>query len=101
MAGRKDILLDDNFNMIFENGDVKIGDSDAQHVSVILSSPKGAFREYPELGAGLLAWIKNPLSSIRSMRREVTVQLKNDGYKVSNFNIDENQEITLDYENTY
>jgi hypothetical protein len=98
---RSDLLLDENNSIQCSNGDFLCGDSDAQNVDLILVSSKAAFKESPTVGAGLIHWLKKPDSQLRSMRREITVQLENDGYKASNFNVDENGEFTIDYENNY
>jgi hypothetical protein len=101
MEVRKDILLDNNFNMQADGRDILIGDSDAQHVSFLLMSPKNSFKEFPAVGAGLEAWRKKPYSSKASMRREIIEQLKNDGYKAVDLNISNIGEVLLNYDNIY
>jgi hypothetical protein len=98
---RKDILLDENFNMQANGRDILIGESDDQHVSFLLVSPKNSFKEFPTVGAGLELWRKKSFSSVNSMRREIKVQLKNDGYKVVDFELNETGETILNYENDY
>lgn len=98
---RKDILLDDDFNMQADGHDLLIGESDNQHVSFLLMSPKSSFKEFPTVGCGLEMWRKRPFSSVNSMRREIKVQLKNDGYKVADFELNETGETILNYENNY
>jgi hypothetical protein len=98
---RKDILLDDEFNMQANGRDILIGGSDAQHVTFLLISPKNSFKEFPSACVGLEAWRKKPYSSVNSMRREIKVQLKSDGYKVLDFELDKTGETILNYENDY
>ena len=101
METRQDFLLDDNFDPICENGDFVTGDSDSQNVQLLLSYNKAELREFPTAGAGLIHWVKKRLSDLRSMRREVSVQLENDGYKASNFTLDEEGNFDVDYEPNY
>lgn len=101
MAVRKDILLDDNYNLQADGRDLMVGLSDNQHVELLLISPKNSFKEFPVVGAGLEAWRKKQFSSAKSMRREITVQLKNDGYKISELEVSEEGETILNYVNDY
>jgi hypothetical protein len=98
---RTDILVDENFNPICENGDFTTGNSDAQNVQILLSVNKAEFREFPTAGAGLVHFLKKPYNSLRPMRRECKVQLETDGYKMSSFSIDEEGNFEVDYEPNY
>jgi hypothetical protein len=98
---RSDILLNDDYSLKCVNGDFATGDSDAQNVDLLLTSTKGSFKESPAVGVGLINFLKKNVSSLREIRREIMVQLQNDGYKASNFEVDENGEFTIDYEPSY
>jgi len=98
---RKDILLDDNYNLQADGRDLLVAQSDNQHVELLLISPKNSFKEFPAAGSGLEAWRKKQYSSAKSMRREITVQLKNDGYKASELEVSEEGETILNYVNDY
>jgi len=98
---RSDFLLDDNNSPQCEGGDFVCGDADQQNVDLLMISAKGEFKESPNVGCGLIHWLKKPDSQLRSMRREITAQLGADGYKASNFDVDADGEFTIDYENNY
>ncbi|MBE9468970.1 MAG: hypothetical protein IMY72_11725 [Bacteroidetes bacterium] len=98
---RQDFILDENRDLICENGDFTSGNSDAQNVDLLLVSTKGSYKESPVIGVGLIHWLKTQNASLRSMRREIIVQLENDGYKASNFSVEDNGEFNLDYTNNY
>lgn len=49
----KDILLDDNGDLLIQDGDFVIGDADNQHQLDIITATKGEFKEFPEIGVGI------------------------------------------------
>ena len=98
---RNDLILDDNYNPLCRDGDFAPDNSDAQNVQLIMISTKGAWKESPTVGCGLVHWVKKPTQSLRAMKREITVQLEADGYKATGFNVDENGEFTIDYKPIY
>jgi hypothetical protein len=101
MAKRTDILLDENGNYRVENGDFVVGESDDQHVELLLVSTKGSFREYPTLGTGIVNWVKKQNIDLNGLEREIKVNLQADGYKAGNLNIAANGEFNMDYEINY
>ena len=48
-----DILLGDDNDLVFANGDIAIGDGNIQNVMEIIRSFPGFFKQYPLLGVGL------------------------------------------------
>jgi hypothetical protein len=92
----KDILLDSDNDLSFENGDFKIGDSTYQEVKAILENPPGTFKLNGLLGMDLA----NELDEDGGInfRAELKKQLKLDGKKLKKFII-ENGELQLDVEN--
>lgn len=98
---RQDLLLDDDKNLLCDAGDFSAGDSDAQHVDLLIASTKGMFKESPVLGSGLIHYLKKPDGSIREMKREINVQLATDGYKLTAMELDASGDYKIEYQNNY
>lgn len=58
-----------------------IGESDSDHISLIVSSNKGEFKEYPVLGVGE-QYLKS-VGRVSEMRSDIQTQLELDGYKAN------------------
>ena len=101
MANRQDILMDSEGNWMVENGDFVIGESDDQHVEILLASRKGMIRETPVIGAGITDFVNKQNIDLNGLEREITVNLQADGYKSKKLAFDENNEFNLDYETNY
>lgn len=96
---RQDVLLDDNNELIVENGDFVIGDSDNQHAAIIFEAQKGEIRSSPELGFGAMRFVKNSGSTVRKFLRDLKLELEKDGYADPDINIDqENGTLTVNIE---
>jgi hypothetical protein len=72
-----DILLDENYEILFENGDFKVGDSEGQHIKLLLDTFKGDWTQNPTTGIGLIRW-KNGRMDAR-FERECQLQFTADG----------------------
>ncbi|SNA83426.1 conserved hypothetical protein [Flavobacterium psychrophilum] len=88
---RKDILLDTNFDLLIENGDFVIGDSDQQHVNCVFLAHQGEYKEFPKIGFGASNYLKKSKATKEKFIYDLTKQLKYDGYTEA--------EITNDFEN--
>jgi hypothetical protein len=87
MADHTDILLDDTFDLIIENGDFKLGDAWVQDIELILTLSKGELKSDPLLGPYLIQAINAKERNVRIEQR-VKVNLERDGKQVSNIKID-------------
>lgn len=92
-----DILLNSSYDLQIANGDFVIGDSEAQHVELILLANKGDFRQFPFLGVGLKKYINSPGAG-NELGREVGIQLELDGYKVGEVDLSDLSNIQIDAE---
>jgi hypothetical protein len=78
----KDITLDDNLDLIIENGDFKVSDSDMQHIQLICLTDLGHWKQFPLLGVGIEKYIASS-GQVDSLKRNINIQLSSDGYKVN------------------
>jgi hypothetical protein len=92
---RHDIILNDQGDLLIKDGDFVVGESDQQHVELLLSATKGSFLQYPTIGVGLANYVNKQDVDMAELRRAIEVNLKADGYKVNkliteagNFNVD-------------
>lgn len=78
-----DILLDDNLDItISSDGDFKVTESDYQSSVLILNTYFGAWKLNPLCGMGLARY-KGSAGTQLQIRREISVQLQADGFKVN------------------
>lgn len=85
---RKDIALDQNNDLKIVNGDFAITSSDQQHVQIITSAHQGEFKEWPLVGFGASAYLKQSTLNAVKFVRDLKVQLANDGYSNAKIHTD-------------
>ncbi len=88
----KDILLEDN-DLIIENGDFKIGESDQQSIELIIDSYLGHWKESPLCGVGVDLFLNSSGQQL-ALKRAISVQLEADG--MINVNVTSNSSELLD-----
>lgn len=88
----KDILLDEDNDLVIQNGDFKIGISDEQHKKLLLISDKGTFKQYPDVGVGIFGYLQD--ESTADLFREIRLQFTSDGMKVNSIRM-ENGKIVI------
>lgn len=89
----KDLLLDENFDLVFENGDLVIGESSEQHQNLLLLTKKGDWKENPTIGVGINGVLKDDAES--DITSIIRVEFQKDGMKVNGIFLTEN-EIRID-----
>lgn len=96
MATASDIILY-NDDLLFENGDFKIGDSDQQHIQDIVFENIGSYKEFPLLGVGIINYLNSSGLQL-VLKRVIKSQLESDGYSVDEIIIqkDDISSITID-----
>ena len=94
-----DILLDENGGLLFSDGDLAIGFSDDQHQQHILIANKGEYKEFPEIGVGLVGMLGE--DDYTPILIEAKKNLQYDGMTIRNikFEQDGNLSIYGDYNN--
>ena len=80
----KDIILDEDIE--FSNGDLRVDDSDTQHINHIMQAEKGQFYQYPRIGAGMNTNIINANLSQIKLNKIIRENLKEDNYRVDEVN---------------
>lgn len=90
----KDILTDENGDLLIKNGDLLIDYSDNQHQEHIILANKGDFKETPEIGVGIAQLISDddPMSVLIDIKKN----LQYDGMNVRNVKFEEDGKITID-----
>lgn len=89
-----DILLDEEGDVLIENGDFVFGEATNQNQELILVAHKGEFKESPELGVGISNALlsENLQDIINSIRRN----FEYDGMKVKKLEIKPNGALSVD-----
>jgi len=85
----KDLLLDQNNDLMITNGDLTIGDSDKQHQKLILSSYKGEWKANPELGAAVQDMLSD--DNFSKYIIEAKKQLEYDGMRIDDIRLERDQ----------
>lgn len=90
----KDVLLDDDFDLMIVDGDFVVNESTAQHQKILIFSEKGEFKEVPMRGIGARRYLEDhaPDNFAREMRTEFTT----DGMKVNKIQIAADLSIQID-----
>ena len=81
-----DILLDEDFDISFEDGDLKVGDDTEQRVMLLLDSDAGHWKQWPTVGVGILGMFNGQRT--QDVRRSIQLQLASDGLKLSTVSFD-------------
>lgn len=84
----RDIILTQDYDVLIENGDFLIADSQNQSIELLLSSAQGEWKESPLTGANLHKAKHGKID--RDLYRHIGVQLKADGFKPTKLQINTN-----------
>ena len=82
----KDIVFSEDLEIT--GGDLKVAESDQQHVEHILKAQKGQYYQYPTLGIGIENNIKGSINKLE-LKREIRINLEKDNYNVNQIIIGE------------
>ncbi|MBO4233909.1 hypothetical protein [Riemerella anatipestifer] len=89
----KDILLDDNMDLMFSGGDFSVGDSTYQHQQILIFSDKGEFKQFPNIGVGSRRYLESERPD--EFAREIRQQFIADGMKVEEIKIEEDLTLNI------
>lgn len=90
----KDILLDNDNDLKILNGDFVIGESLEQRQKLIVQSAKNDFKQFPEMGAGLEAFLDDDDS--QALFAEIREQFKLDKMTLKSIGFDDEGNILID-----
>lgn len=93
----EDFKLDENKDLLFENDDFLIDNTDQQNIELLLLSHKGSFKEYPILGVGISDYLKSPeiISRLR-LENEISNQLEYDNFNIKEVDVNNLENIHID-----
>lgn len=77
---RKDILVNDENDLVISGGDFLCGNSNVQHADHIITAQPGEYKETPQLGLGVILYLKTHTTETK-FKRDLRVQLNFDGYE--------------------
>lgn len=83
---RNDVLLDENYDLIDQGTEWAEGESDQQHVELLMIVNKGEFKEFPFIGFGASKRLKGVFDRNKVVR-EIAVEMENDGYPEYNLTL--------------
>lgn len=92
---RQDFLIGEDWDLVIENNTLKTGQSDDQHVKLLLETYRGNWTQYPLVGLGLVRFINGNLGG--EFRREFKLQLEADQYEAVNMTVDTSGKINVKY----
>ena len=86
MAIIQDILLGDDGDLIFNDGDLSAGDSTLQHQSLLLLCNKGEFKQHPTRCVGAANYLETADGG--ALAREIHTDFSLDGMRVNKIRVD-------------
>lgn len=85
----KDFLLDSvTGDLMIQDGDFVIGDSTAQNQMLLIMSPKGDFKQFPDATVGAYNYLES--EDPTGLLREARLRFTQDGMKVNSLGYDAN-----------
>lgn len=95
MAEIKDILLTDELDLKFADGDLAIGEATVQSQNLLLLAEKGTFVGTPNVGVGVQQWLNNETTS-DELKHAIQNEMESDGMTVQTLEVKDISQITLD-----
>ena len=96
MAKARDIKLIEN-DLVIQNGDFVITDSDQQHIEDIIQAYIGHYKEFPLAGVGIDLYMNSSGTQLE-LQRIIRLQLESDGYTINNVIITDEGKLYIDAE---
>lgn len=76
----KDLLKDEDGDLLIKNNDLSVGISDKQHQYDLLLSDKGSIKQFPEAGVGAYKYLEG--EDPAALLQEIALQFTADGMDV-------------------
>ena len=77
-----DFALSGN-DLLIQNGDLAIAESDTQHIADTINAFPGWWKENPQDGVGIFAYL-NSGGQEQTLKKTMMIQLTSDGYTLNN-----------------
>ncbi|QAR31126.1 oxidase [Ornithobacterium rhinotracheale] len=90
----QDILLNDDNDLEIKDGDFVVGISNSQHQKHILIANKGEYKEFPEVGVGIVQMLAD--DRYTEMLIETKKQLEYDGMQIKNVSLQPDNKLIID-----
>lgn len=90
----EDFIIEDTGDLAISKGDFEIGQTDKQHQKHILLANKGEYKEYPELGVGIVQMLND--DNYTGILIEAKNNLEYDGMEIDNIAYKENGKLVID-----
>ncbi|MHA3045993.1 oxidase [Riemerella anatipestifer] len=90
----QDILLNDDNDLEIKDGDFLVGFSNKQHQKHILMANKGEYKEFPEVGVGIIQMIAD--DRYTELLIETKKQLEYDGMQIKDVSLQPNGKMIID-----
>ena len=94
MAEVFDIILDNEMDLIIEDGDFVVEESTLQHQNILLLSHKGQFKQSPTIGVGIDIFLNDEVTS-DEIRRRIQEQFELDGMTIQKLKINGRTNLTI------
>lgn len=90
----RDYLLDADFDVLCQDGDIPAGDATYQHQAVLVKALPGSFKQAPTTGVGVDLFLLDENPGL--LLREVRSQFSKDGMRVRRVEISPEGKLTID-----
>jgi hypothetical protein len=81
----KDLKLDQDGDLVIKDNDLALVVSDEQHKEHLLTTEKGAIKQFPGIGVGLFTYLE--AEDVAGLLREIAIQFSADGMKVKKVSV--------------
>lgn len=89
----KDFIFEGD--LVIQNGDFLVAESDGQHIEHILRADRGQWRQNPLIGVGLQRQ-SNASVDRQRLRQEIKLQLRADNFTVKRVNVTAGDRMVVD-----
>lgn len=89
-----DILLDDDNDLLIEDGDFVIGESTKHHQKHLLLAQKGEYKQSPKVGIGISDFLED--DDFSGIDVEIQKQFELDGQKVNSIEVFNDGKVIID-----
>ena len=93
----KDVLLDDSGDLQISNGDFVVGESDEQHIMLLVNYHVGALKKFPLTGVGIMDY-SGSSGLAAQLRNSIKINAESDGYSNISVTLEQDSTGVFDYD---